>query len=413
MNKNRILSGLMLIGCFTLSLQLMAQRAKIRNVANAMSSDPVNINTAQYYIDQAYENSETSNSVDMWCWRGIVYSFIGNSDTSISNMDKNAAYKSGEAFAKYFGFPAESRETYKDDANRYYTGAAILCFNKGYNLSLEKGNLEEVKKYMGFVEVILNNDADKQLEANNLTLPKIYTIILQAAQSDSNQVEEINYLNKLSAIPKYNNAYVFIRLSEIYTEKKEYDKALEVLRKGKEKIPSKSNDFLNAEISLEIDRNNISSLIAKFNEGIQQDPENAIYYYNRGTTYSMLRNKETEDNVEKHKYYYKQAWMDFTKCLELDPGNGDANFNFASLMVDSANYVYDQISKNPANEELSNKLYRAALDKLELIRQSGSRKDGELVDMLRTMKSICAKMHDEENRRKYSKMYIEEKEKLK
>jgi tetratricopeptide (TPR) repeat protein len=411
--NNRILSGLALILCISSATYVTAQKTKIRTVANAFGGEEININTAKYNIDLAYENPDTRDNVDMWCWRGIVYAFIGfNADTSISNMDSDAAMKAGESFDKYFKFPESSRQTYKEDADRYYTSAAILCFNKGYLLSLEKGNLNLVKQYMGYIETIINNDETAQLAAQNLTLPKVYTVILQSTQIDSNQAEEIIYLNKLIALPKYNNAYVFIRLSEIYTANKEYDKALEILSKGKEKIPSKANDFLNAEISLEIDRNNIESLITKFTEGIQQDPDNAIYYYNRGTTYSMLKNKELSENVQPPKYYFIQAHRDFTKCLELDPGNGDASFNMASLIVDSANYVYKYKNANPAYDELSKRLYKDALDRLEIIRQSGSRKDKDLVDMLKTMKSICAKLGDEENRKKYNKMYQEEETKL-
>jgi hypothetical protein len=217
-------------------------------------------------------------------------------------------------------------------------------------------------------------------------------------------------------MPKYNNAYVFVRLSEIYIARKDFDKALEVLAKGKEKIPAKAGDFLNAEISLEIDRNNIGKLLAKFNEGIAQEPDNAVYYYNRGTTYSMLKNKEVEEKVEPPKYYFIQALNDYRKSLELDPSNQDASYNEASLLVDSANFVYKLKSKYPEKydtyDKLSKDIYRAALDRLELIRQSGSKKDAELIDMLKTMKSICAKLGDEENRKKYNAMYKEEEAKL-
>lgn len=406
MKMKRIFAGLTLTLCL-LSVQLAsAQVNKIKAVRNLMSSQEVNITTAKYNIDLAYENAQTSNSVDMWCWRAIVYSYIGYStDTAISNMDLDAARKSGESFLKYYQFSDEERASTQDEANNYYLMSGILCFNKALNLSAEKGKFSQVKEYMSYVENIMKHDANEQLAGQNLTMAKVYLILLQSAQKDGLVDEEITYLNQLIALPKYYNAYVFIRLSEIYSERKDYDKALDVLAKGKEKIPANTSDFLNAEISLEIERNHITELIAKFNEGIAQDPENAAYYYNRGTTYSMLKNKEVEDKVEPPKYFFSQGLKDFRKALELDPSNQDASFNEASLLVDSANYVYRLKNKFPDKydyyEKLSKEIYKQALDKLELIRQSGIKKDSGLLEMLKTMRSICSKIGDEEGRKKY------------
>ena len=417
MKMNRIIAGLFVTLCLLNVQTLNAQVSKIKAVRNLMSSQEVNITTAKYNIDLAYENAQTSNNVDMWCWRAIVYSYIGYStDTAISNMDLNAARKAGESFTKYYQFSEEERANTVDEAKNYYLIGGILCFNKALALSNEKGKFTEVKEHMGYVENIMKIDAEGLLAGQNLTNAKVNLILLQSAQKDNLAEEEIYYLNQLIAAPKYFNAYVFIRLSEIYSQKKEYEKALETLAKGKEKIPANTSDFLNAEITLEIERNQIESLIAKFNEGIAQDPENAIYYYNRGTTYSMLKNNEVEAKIEPGKYYFSQGLKDFRKALELDPSNQDASFNEASLLVDSANFVYRLKSKFPDKydyfEKLSKDIYKQALDKLELIRQSGTKKDNELIELLKTMRSICSKIGDEEGRKKYNDLFKEEDSKL-
>ncbi|MDI1233231.1 MAG: hypothetical protein PSX81_02990 [bacterium] len=415
---NRILAGLTLTLLLLNVHSVSAQVNKIKSVRNIMNSgQDVNITTAKYNIDLAYENAQTSNSVDMWCWRAIVYSYIGyNTDTSISNMDIDAARKSGQSFKKYYEFSEQERSSTQDEANSYILMSGILCFNKALNLSNENDKFNEVKEYMGYVENIMKNDEKGQLAAQNLTLAKVYLILLQSAQKNNLVDEEIYYLNQLVATPKYFNAYIYIRLSEIYSEKKEYDKALDILAKGKEKIPASTSDFLNAEITIEIERDHITALIAKFNEGIAQDPENAIYYYNRGTTYSMLKNKDVENEVTPSKYYFSQGLNDFKKAIELDPSNQDASFNEASLLVDSANFVYRLKSKFPEKydfyEKLSISIYKQALEKLELIRQTGLRKDAELIDMLKTMRSICSKIGDEDGRKKYNEMYKEEENKL-
>lgn len=416
MKMKRILAGLTLTLCLLNVQKANAQVNKIKAVRNIMNSAEINITTAKHNMDLAYENPQTSNSVDMWCWRAIVYSYIGyNTDTAISNMDLDAARKAGESFTKYYQFSEEERSGTADDAKNYNLMGGILCFNKALALSAEKGKFPEVKEYMGYLENIMKHDPEGLFAGQNLTIAKVNLILLQSAQKDNLAEEEIYYLNQLIANPKYFNAYVFVRLSEIYAQKKDYDKALEVLAKGKDKIPASTSDFLNAEISLEIERNNITSLLNKFNEGIAQDPENAAYYYNRGTTYAMLKNKEIEDKIEPGKYYFSQGLNDFRKALALDPSNEDASYNEASLLVDSANFVYRLKSKFPDKydyyEKLSKDIYKQALDKLELIRQSGTKKDSNLIEMLKTMRSICSKIGDEEGRKKYNDLYKEENDK--
>ncbi|MES2616945.1 MAG: tetratricopeptide repeat protein [Bacteroidota bacterium] len=417
--KSKLLS-IVLTCSLVFTQDIVAQQVKIRNVENAMFSEPPKIISAKKDIDMAFANAETANDVNMWCWRGIVYSYIANSsDSLISKLEPNAVFIAGQAFNNYFQFPKDSRTKYAEDASRYYPVAAIYCFNKGLSLASLEGGYNEVKTYMSFVETIVNNDDEKKLAEYNITIPKVYNILASSAKTDKNETEELYYLNKLADYPKYNNAYVFTRISEIYASKKDFDKALAVLNKGREKIPSQSAIFLQAEISIETDssRNNTQGLLNKLTEGINEDPSNAVYYYNRGTVYYTLKHKEMDANVKPFKYFFSQALNDLQKALQLDPTFSDAMYNEAVTIMDSADYIYDLRTERPEKYDVYDKLckdlYKQALDKLELLRQSGIIKDMNLVNMLDNMKKICAKIGDVEGKNRYRKMMMDEKERLK
>jgi hypothetical protein len=238
--------------------------------------------------------------------------------------------------------------------------------------------------------------------------------------------EEIELLQKLIDIPSYMNSYVFIRMSEIYLEQKNYDKAVAFLEAGKIKIPSKSGEFLNQQINIEIERNNIQSLLVKFTEGIQNEPDNKDYYFSRGVSYHQLKiedrnNQEkaikNDEKPTKDKYYFSQGLADYAKAIQLDPSYTDALNNEAILLLDSADYIYKQRTRVESSQyakydKLSVALYGQVVQKLVALYEMNFKKGQELVDLLKTIKSIYAKLNDEEKRSDYDKLYKQEKSKL-
>jgi hypothetical protein len=280
---------------------------------------------------------------------------------------------------------------------------------------------------MEMVDNLVKYDKEEKAIAAAVSREKAIYSIWRAAYADSLVDQELVYLNRLAEFPSYFNAEVFVRLSEIYSQKKEYDKALAVLDKGREKIPQKAGDFLDQQINIEIDRNNSGALIQKFTEAIEANPDNnAVYYYSRGVVYHNLKVDEmdTQEKAIKNgqtpapnKYYFSQGLSDYAKAIEADPGFFDAKYNEASLLNDSANFFYKSRNKlsgaeyDKASAQAMN-LYKTVLDKLEWIRESGGKKDVELLEMLVLMRSIAAKTGQEEKRLQYDSLYKEEKKKL-
>ncbi|MEZ4805681.1 MAG: hypothetical protein R2852_09420, partial [Bacteroidia bacterium] len=226
---------------------------------NMMDDRFKDLKLAKYEIDKVMLDPDTKDLCASFAWKGVVYSDIAlSTDEEILALDADgtAAKQAGEAFLKYFACGEEEQERYdaKEAAKIYLTYAGIACFNKGIQASDQKGNFNVVKDYMTIVDKLMAYDKDEKLKGNNVSSEKANYLIWRAAYIDSLVDQEIIYLQKLMDYPSYMNSDVFVRMAEIYSARKEYEKAMGFLEKGKAKIPQKSSSFLDMQINIEIDR---------------------------------------------------------------------------------------------------------------------------------------------------------------
>ena len=78
------------------------------------------------------------------------------------------------------------------------------------------------------------------------------------------------------------------------------DKAIEYLAMGREMF-EEDQSLINTEINLFIQLNRTAELIEKLGEAIELDPENDLFYFNRGTIYDQ------EGNITKAEQDYKSG----------------------------------------------------------------------------------------------------------
>lgn len=124
-----------------------------------------------------------------------------------------------------------------------------------------------------------------------------------------------------------------------------------------QKIPEEARAYQNGKIFLA--RQEYERAIASFTRALDEEGEEAVYYFNRGLCYSRLRDdaKALADydraiELDPHKssffnyrgmlYHrkkdYSQAQSDYNKAIELDPQNGYAYSNLGNIYIDQKEY---------------------------------------------------------------------------
>ncbi len=407
----------LIIALITVSIQLTtAQNSMLSSAESSLEGN--DLRQAKFYIDKAAKHSETENSPRMYYLRGVILTFIAASDNAeINKLDLDAAYNACESLVKFFDFSEAERKKYNEDAVGSIANAVIVCFNEALNKTQIPNNFNQVEKYTDICLKLIDIDNKNKKDLfGKISAEKTYKLCREAAFKDSLTDKELYYIDKLIA-KDYNDVFYYLRAAEIYTERKDYDKAISYLDKGKKRFPEKASEFLKYEINIEISRDNVPQLLNKFNQSIASDPNNSSYYLYRGIVYQRIIDNENK-NHSNRTVYFAQALNDYRKAVELDDYCTDCKANEASILLDSANWVYNKMldEHDPAEaaklKGIADNAYRLVIDKFELIRQGGSKTGSELLEILNVLRKISKRVGEVAKAGEYNKMYNEQKERL-
>lgn len=151
-------------------------------------------------------------------------------------------------------------------------------------------------------------------------------------------------------------------LGGIYVELKQWDKAIEVLEKGK-KI-NQNNAGVHYELSWALDAvGKKDKFINELKEAVRLAPTNVIYLTNLGVAYGSINNTSLEREA-------------YNKALEIDPNYPTAMYNLALLeadennktkAIDLLNKMLQQLSKT--NDEDRIERVRNKISELEKSKQ--------------------------------------------
>lgn len=438
MNKISILTLLLFTGFFSFQSSF-GQMKKLKGLSNDIRMSPESstdldvVTKWKYQIDMVASNPESAEKCATYGWKAIVYNMIASLPDSLRrtiDTDNSAAIIAGKSAVKFYSFSTEEQEELETNLVLYnfLPNTIIACYNAGSILSAEKNNFVKVKECMSIVEKLLEKDTSQMAVSNGVSQVKAIYAVFRSAYTDSLVDQEIIYLERLAKYPNYLNDEVFIRLSMIYSDRKEYDKAMKVLEDGIAKIPQKTGTFIEQQINIELARGNQEAILQKFDAAIKENPENSSYYFSRGVTFHQLKlmdvtNYEKEykagNKNYKFKYFFSQALKDYNTAIELDGGNMPALYNLAVLYRDSSDLLYKSRMRVPPTDpaynyfsENATKMYKATLEKFEMIRQSGFLKGNDLILLLTDMKACASRIQDRELAKKYELMIKEEKARL-
>jgi tetratricopeptide (TPR) repeat protein len=314
-----------------IALPLKAQKDKISTAEMKLTSNELDLIDAKAAIDQAAAFETTKTSPYMYLVKGKVYQRIYNSPVAqVKELSNDAAYISAASFLDYFNSPIKKKAFELEDAKSAFLQSAVDVYNDHIRL-LNEEKYDDAIRNLLTLKALLPFDDQKLLEQNNLTAGKMTYAMYAAAYSKGDSALQEKFLLELISM-NYPDPKLYSTLARLYLDQDRSEEAMKIINQGLEIRPGDQN-LIREKINYYISRNETSLLMAEINAVIASDPENvdnSQYYYIRGSLYEQLKKNDS-------------AKLSYTKALELNPDNYDANWNLGALLVNEANDLYKTI----------------------------------------------------------------------
>jgi len=317
----KFIGSLLFIVYFSVSV-CNAQSSNIQAANNWLKDN--NIAKAKAAIDQAYENPSTNNDTKMWYYRGQVYLAIYRDTGEVGRSEPDAPEKAAISFLNVIkadnGHYSSAAFTVDDAYNQVWkTGVAL---SKRADKALKDSDLVRAERFYKLIFDVLPHDKENNLNRNNITTESINrNLYLVAVKKHDNEMAKL-YLQKLIDV-KFNEANIYIYMSNIYLAEKDTAKALTYIDMGRNRF-EENQRLIDEEIRIYYAMHKTDVLIDKLSKAIESSPDNEVLYCIRGGIYKMHGEKE-------------KAKADYQKAVEIKPDYADANFNLGAFYYNEAN----------------------------------------------------------------------------
>ncbi|BDD04266.1 tetratricopeptide repeat protein [Aureibacter tunicatorum] len=341
----RVFASLILAA--VVSANAFAQKPVKGSVTKAESYlNKMELNEAKQQIDAAFANDpkgKVNKNPKAWYIKGQIYSSIAQDTTALS-VDEAALKTAVESFDHVKEM--ESAKLYAVQADQQLANLQGFFWNKATE-DYNEDDFEGAVENFDFVKVINPADTNAYLYGG---------VAAQQLGDDKAAVESYEgYLNHGGAKLDVWNTIVFIE-----KKNENYEKALEVATKAREAFPH-NKDLIQQELSLLIELNRIGDAETSIKKSIENDPNNAVLYYDLGYIYEAQ--KKWDDAIDAYK-----------KAVEIDPENYDATYAIGAAYYNQAVPVWNEAAnmdlktyqqKGAEVEEKALKLFNAGVPYFE------------------------------------------------
>ena len=307
------------------------------------------------------EVNKNPKSVEGYYLMGMVYGEKGEFGNMVDAYDSSLAL--GDQYKKDI-----------HDSKLYYWAN---LFNKGvdfYQKGNKAQNQDSVKLFYDksghAFEQAIKIEPDSASTYRNLSfvyiseknydkaIPVLETLIKKKSSLDGYKfLGELRYDKGTKLMSKYKESK---NVQDSLDAMNEFNKAVDVLEKGRKEYPDDSDILLTLSNSY-IAANKVEIAMDAFKAGVEKEPNNKYYRYNLGVLY--LGEKD-----------YNNAEMEFKKAVEIDPSYENANYNLAVTYVRWATEMRDSLEAKEDTSRPYIEIYRKALPYLETVVQNESDK---------------------------------------
>ncbi|UXX78630.1 hypothetical protein N7E81_14810 [Reichenbachiella carrageenanivorans] len=311
-----------------MSVASFAQKGSVNKAdAYLTKSDYAN---AKAEIDVAITIEKNASKSKTWFVRGKIFQAISTStDEAVSSLDTEALDKAVAAYSKVMEMESENNPNYLLSSTNLdamwgnYINAGGTTYGEGnYESALTSFEQALKVKPTDSVTLLYSGVAAQQAGFTDKTLDYYYQMV-DAGIASEDVYSTLIYLER--------------------SEKKNDEKALELVMKARELFPTVSK-FGQEEISLLLAMDKVDEAKAKLESAIAEDPTNINLHLNLGVLYDNLGSAKLKDGEkEAAREAYNQAKASYLNALEVDPDNYIANFNTGVIYVNLAKEYYDEV----------------------------------------------------------------------
>ncbi len=300
-----------------------AQKMKVQSAFNYLKYQE--LDKAKEAIDAASQDPTTATMSKTWFYRAQVYLSIDTTpdknfhalhptpiDESYNSFMKAYEFDMGKIDLEDFNFRLAVCHSlmYTKAATAYksakYTDA-INYFDKCAAIFEKWGKMDTVSVYYGGISYELDNKIDEAIIRYKKCV-------------------DVDFLQGES----------YVALARAYKKKGDKAALTEVINKGRAKHPN-SQEIINYEFNMYLENNDYEGALKSIDASLVNDPNNAIYHYNKGYLYDQ---KKDITNAE----------TSYLKAIELKPDYFDASYNLGALFFNTGAELINQSNDLPLKE---------------------------------------------------------------
>lgn len=347
------------------AVSVSAQKSKVvsafnYNKAFARSGDCGELGKGLEAINAATEHESTKGSAKTWYYRGNLYfNILASKDAACKALDAEALDKATDSYMKTLGLNFVDANLKKIDLSTTDGKKAFFNALREKSKMVDENYTRDImgRKFPGIAGEYANRGIDEftakdyegakksfqqSMSISSLT-GRLDTIIIYntalAAEYSKDYTTAKQMYEALIAM-KYNvdnnGPSLYTSMSRIYKIEQDTAKALEYIQKGRVAYPN-NNNLIVDELEYYLKSGKDQEALSNLDIAIENDAQNEILYFARGTVYESLKKPE-------------EAVSDYKKAIELKPDYYDASFNLGAFYFNQGAEKINEANKLSLNE---------------------------------------------------------------
>ena len=312
------------------SLSAFAQKSKIRDARDYLSDN--NYKKAIPVINEAFASEDTKNNADAWYLRGMAYL------QKAIDTNAHAPEAAGESYTSLMKALSLKPDFGSEINNGLYSNA-LLSFNEGV---ASYGKKDWSAAYDQFMKVssIYNAGGKARFGSDKGFTDLVANAKSHAAYAALNAKRNAEALSLFNELKSTKDSNVYQAIIEINQSQNNDAATLAAITEARSQFP-KSQLFRNLELNYYMKTGKSDELLAKLEDAVKSDPNNAALLFNLANGYQKAafpKDASGKDLPRPANYsdIFAKGEDAYKKAIAQNPTSPEYNYNLGVLYFDVA-----------------------------------------------------------------------------